>query len=338
MNRRIAPRLMSVMAAGSLAGCDSVPMNYLRTSGPAADPIASLGWGLIIVSSLVVIIVTILVWLASARARLPAGSMAEIGISRRSGGLRWVYVGTGVSTVVLFGIVVWTLLTLAAVAGAPRAPALTIEIRAHQWWWEVRYMEGPSDRTFVTANELHVPVGAAVQLRLIGDDVIHSFWIPALAGKTDVIPGQTNLAWFQADAAGVYRGQCTEYCGVQHAHMAEFVYADSPADFARWWAGQLGEAASPDGPVAQRGESVFLAHCAACHTVRGAAAGGIVGPDLTHLMSRKTLGAGALPNEPAALERWVADAQSVKPGCRMPTLELPRPELEAVTAYLQTLR
>ena len=330
--------VIGALATSSLGGCDWAPMTYLRTQGPAADPIAALGWGLTVVSLLVILIVAGLVLIASARARTPQGRLSAIGIARPPGGLRWIVVGTGVSTLVLFGIVVWTLLTLAAVAGAPQTPAFTIEIHAHQWWWEARYLDGASDRTFVTANELHVPVGAAVQLRLIGDDVIHSFWIPALAGKTDVIPGQTNLAWIQANATGVYRGQCTEYCGVQHAHMAEAVYADSPADFERWWANQLNEAATPTAPAAHDGEAVFLNHCAACHTVRGAAAGGILGPDLTHLMSRQTLGAGTLPNDAASLEHWVADAQSVKPGCRMPTLDLPRAQLEAVTAYLQTLR
>jgi cytochrome c oxidase subunit 2 len=259
-------------------------------------------------------------------------------IAHPGGGLRWIYIGTGVSTVVLLALVVWTMFTFAAIARAPTPPVFTIEIRAHQWWWEARYLDGTSDRTFVTANELHIPVGKPVQLHLIGDDVIHSFWIPALAGKTDVIPGQTNVAWLQANTPGTYRGQCTEYCGAQHAHMAEFVIAQSPADFARWWDQQLTDAATPSVAIDTQGEAVFLAHCSACHTVRGTGAGGILGPDLTHIMTRHTLGAGTVPNDPDSLKSWINNAQDFKPGSRMPTLDLPQQELAAVTAYVLTLK
>ena len=316
--------------------CARAPMTYMRTFGPAADPVTSLGWGLTIISALVILIIAGLLLKATLRARATTVSLSTIPITRPGGGSRWIYLGTGISTIILLGLVVWTMFTLAAIASAPEAPAFTIEIRAHQWWWEARYIDGASDRTFVTANELHIPVGKPVQLRLIGDDVIHSFWIPALAGKTDVIPGQTNLAWLEAIALGTYRGQCTEYCGAQHAHMAEFVMADTAADFASWWNHQLTPAPSPTLPN-MRGESVFLARCGACHAVRGTGAGGILGPDLTHIMSRATLGAGTVPNDPPSLRAWINDAQAVKPGARMPTLDLPPEELAAVTDYVQTL-
>ena len=312
-------------------------MTYMHTVGPAADPVTSLGWGLTWVCCSVIVVIAVLLLTATLRARAPRGMLSGIPIARRSGGLPWIYIGTGLSTIVLLGLVVWTMFTLAAIARPPRPPEFTIEIRAHQWWWEARYLDDQtSSRAFVTANELHVPVGSAVQLRLIGDDVIHSFWIPALAGKTDVIPGQTNLAWIQANIEGTYRGQCTEYCGAQHAHMAEFVIAQSAAAFHAWWAQQLAAASSPSSNP--EGESVFLSRCAACHTVRGTGAGGILGPDLTHVMSRHTLGAGSVPNDPTWLRAWINDAQSVKPGCRMPTLNLPRQELASVTAYVQTLQ
>jgi len=329
--------LVAVIAFASVAGCAWAPMTYMRTFGPAADPVTSLGWGLTIISALVIIIIAGLLLKATLRARATAVGLSSIAITRPGGGARWIYIGTGVSTVILLGLVIWTMFTLAAIANAPQAPLFTIEIRAHQWWWEARYIDGASDRTFVTANELHIPVGKPVQLRLIGDDVIHSFWIPALAGKTDVIPGQTNLAWLEASALGTYRGQCTEYCGAQHAHMAEFVIADTAADFTSWWNHQLTTAPSPTSEPSIRGESVFLAHCAACHAVRGTGAGGILGPDLTHIMSRATLGAGTVPNDPQSLREWINNAQAVKPGSRMPTLDLPREDLAAVTAYVQTL-
>ena len=313
-------------------------MTYMRTFGPAADPVTSLGWGLTVICSLVILIIAGLLLKATLRARaIPAG-LLSIPITHPGGGLRWIVIGTGLSTAVLFGLVVWTMFTLAAIASSPEPPAFTIEIRAHQWWWEARYLNDSSDRTFVTANELHIPVGSPVQLKLIGDDVIHSFWIPALAGKTDVIPGQTNLAWIEANTVGTYRGQCTEYCGAQHAHMAEFVIADSAADFKGWWDHQLTDAQVPAVDTATQGEAIFLDHCAACHTVRGTGAGGIVGPDLTHLMSRHTLGAGTVPNEREPLRAWINNAQAVKPGSRMPRLDLPPQELDALTAYVETLK
>jgi cytochrome c oxidase subunit 2 len=312
-------------------------MTYLRTFGPAADPVTSLGWGLIAVCTLVILVIAGLLLAATLRARSPTAALSNIPIAQPGGGLRWIYIGTGVSTAVLLGLVVWTMLTLAAIAQSPQPPAFTIEIRAHQWWWEARYIDEVSERIFVTANELHIPVANPVQLRLIGDDVIHSFWIPALAGKTDVIPGQTNIAWIEGNTLGTYRGQCTEYCGAQHAHMAEFVTVDSAADFEAWRAHQASGVSAPSAKAALHGESVFLARCAACHTVRGTGAGGIVGPDLTHVMSRHTLGAGTVPNDPEHLRAWITNAQAVKPGCRMPTLDLPRPDLDAVTAYVQTL-
>lgn len=312
-------------------------MTYMRTFGPAADPVTSLGWGLTIISSLVIVIIAGLLLVATMRARAIDAALSSLPIVHPGGGVRWIVVGTGISIVVLLGLVVWTMFTLAAIASAPSPPVFTIEIRAHQWWWEARYLDGPSDRSFVTANELHIPLGKPVQLRLIGDDVIHSFWIPALAGKTDVIPGQTNIAWIEATTLGTYRGQCTEYCGAQHAHMAEFVSVDSAEAFKQWWDHQLADAAAPSSTATTQGEAVFLARCAACHTVRGTGAGGILGPDLTHIMSRHTLGAGTILNDPESLRAWINDAQAVKPGSRMPTLALPQQELVAVTAYVQTL-
>jgi cytochrome c oxidase subunit 2 len=175
-------------------------------------------------------------------------------------------------------------------------------------------------------------------IRLMGADVIHSFWIPALSGKTDTIPGQTNLTWLQTSRPGDYFGQCAEYCGLQHAHMAVRVVAQAPADFATWRRGQLAPAASPTEASVLTGRTLFVVRCGACHTVRGTDAGGVHGPDLTHLMSRATLAAGAIPNDVSGLSGWIANPQALKPGAKMPATFLSGPQLTAMVAYLETLK
>jgi cytochrome c oxidase subunit 2 len=220
---------------------DGLPMAYLRTAGPAADPVTRLQWGLIAISLLVVVIVTGLVLLACLRRRRPRSGAAraadlpgEMPLEPDVGGTRWITVGVGISAVVLLGSVVWTLATLSAIAAPTAEPALTVELHARQFWWEARYPGTPKTPAFVTANEIHIPVGVPVAFTLIGDDVIHSFWVPRLGGKTDMIPGRINHAWLQADAPGVYRGQCAEFCGPQHARMGLRVIADAPAQFDAW--------------------------------------------------------------------------------------------------------
>lgn len=337
MNRAWNPAVIAVIAALQLSACAAAPMTYMRTFGRAADPITALGWGLTILCSAIIIIIGALVLIPALRARSPIGAISHLPIARAGGGLVWLYLGVGLSTFALLGIVVWTLLTLRAVSSPSQPTAFTIEIRAHQWWWEARYVGDPSERTFVTANELHIPLGKPVRLELMADDVIHSFWIPALAGKTDVIPGQTNIAWIEADKAGTYRGQCTEYCGEEHAHMAAFVIAEPQTDFAKWWRQQLIPAAPPTSDRQTQGANLFAERCGACHTIRGTGAGGILGPDLTHLMSRHTIGAGTLANTPRSLASWISNAQGAKPGCRMPPIALSPTELTAIAAYVQTL-
>lgn len=315
------------------------PMAYLKTFGPRADPVTGLTWGLIALSLAVVAIVTVLVVAGVAIRRQPGtpiGLALPVGPGR--GGLSWIWIGLAPTLVALVAALAWTVAVMAAV-GSPRVkPALTVEITGHQWWWEARYLSADPGQTFVTANEIHIPAGRPVLIRLNGADVIHSFWIPALAGKTDTIPGRTNLTWMQADRPGTYRGQCTEYCGLQHAHMAAFVIADPPDVFEAWRQRQLQAAAPPVAGPAAAGEALFVERCGACHTVRGGGAGGIVGPDLTHLMSRATLAAGTVPNTVAGLAGWIANPQALKPGARMPATDLSGPELGQVSAYLETLK
>jgi cytochrome c oxidase subunit 2 len=222
---------------------------------------------------------------------------------------------------------------------APDPNALVIEVRGWQWWWEVTYPSESPDRTLVTANEIHVPVGRTVRLELKAADVIHSFWVPNLAGKMDMIPGRDNTLSFRATRAGTYRGQCAEFCGLQHAHMALIVIADEPADFDAWRAAQLGPAVEPLQAQAVIGRQVFLSKpCASCHTVRGTQASGTLGPDLTHVGSRRTLAAGLFETTRGALAAWIADPQRLKPGNNMPMVELSADELNAVAAYLEGLR
>jgi cytochrome c oxidase subunit 2 len=316
------------------------PMAYLRTFGPRADPVTGLTWGLLDLSMAVVTIVTLLVVVGVLlrRQRLGASGFANLPVGREGGGLSWIWIGVGLTLVALIGSLGWTVAVMAAVGSPAARPALTLEVTGHQWWWEVRYLGQGPDQTFVTANEIHIPAGRPVLLRLKGADVIHSFWIPALSGKTDTIPGRTNVAWLQADRAGVYRGQCTEYCGLQHAHMAAFVVAEPPAAFEAWRQAQLQPATPAPTGAMELGEQTFVQHCGACHAVRGTAAGGVAGPDLTHLMSRATLAAGTLPNTRAGLAGWIANPQGVKPGTLMPATDLSGPQLGQVSAYLETLR
>ena len=314
------------------------PMDYLRSAGPVADPVVRLNWGLLTVSMLVMVIIGALLLYASLRRRPPQAPDAagRSPIGAEEGGMAWIYIGVGISALVLLGSVVWTLMTLSAVA-APRTPALAIEVVAHQFWWEARYLDGEPARTFTTANEIHIPAGAPVHVTLRSDDVIHSFWVPKLAGKTDVIPGQTNHAWLHAHEPGIYRGQCGEYCGAQHAHMAFHVVAQDSRDFEEWRQAQLRDGAQPQSQQALHGRELFLIQCGMCHTVRGTSAMGKLGPDLTHLMSRGTIAAGMLPNTTGSLNGWIAAAPEIKPGTLMPGFKLDPKDLHAVVSYLQTL-
>lgn len=313
------------------------PMSYLQTFGPAGDPATRLGWGLGIISLLVLLIITALLLGSFYRRSDRPASERELTVKSDEGGLAWIYLGVGISTVVLIAGAVWTMFTVAAVAMPSRAAELTLQVTASQWWWNARYKNDDPSRIFHVANEIHIPVGRPVRIELSSIDVIHSFWVPRLGGKTDVIPGQTNVMWLQADQPGTYRGQCGEFCGAQHAHMAMFVVADTAEDYRAWTERQLAEAPAPASAQLLQGRQTFVSYCGACHTVRGSDAGGILGPDLTHLMSRQTIAAGLLPNTPGNLAAWIADSQALKPGTRMPTLTLSGTDLNAVVTYLGTL-
>jgi cytochrome c oxidase subunit 2 len=220
-------------------------------------------------------------------------------------------------------------------APAKDATRLTIVVTGHQWWWEVRY----PGTTAVTANEIHIPVRTPVRLEVKTADVIHSFWVPRLNRTIDTMPGRVNAIELYADAVGRYRGQCDEFCGLQHAHMGFYVYADPPAVFRRWLANQEQPARAPAGGLAAQGKQVFLtSSCANCHSIRGTSASGYVGPDLTHLQTRSTIAALTAPNTATDLAHWIVDSQSVKPGNQMPDMNLPAGKVKALVAYLEGLK
>jgi cytochrome c oxidase subunit II len=222
--------------------------------------------------------------------------------------------------------------------GTAPPEALQIRVTGRQWFWDVEYRDSVPNRWATTANEIHVPVGRPVVFELRSTDVIHSFWVPNLGVKRDMIPGQETSIWFQADTPGVYRGQCAEFCGYQHAKMAFLVVAEPPDRFAAWLQRQRDTARTPADSLARRGEEVFLASsCVMCHAVGGTPAGSRVGPNLTHLASRRTIAAGTLPNTRGHLAGWIVDPQQIKPGVRMPPNALSPDDLQALLAYLESL-
>ena len=336
--RAAKPMILSAALSAASSHCKAAafPMDYLHADGLMAKRILPLTQGLLIVSAVVVVIIAALVLIAIMR-RGRSGSVAETPI-QEIGGRGWISIGVGLSTLVLVGLVVWTSMTMARIANPPDKPALSIDVRGHQWWWEFVYQNDDPSKIFTTANEIHIPVGKPVRFTLNGEDVIHTFWVPSLGGKIQLIPGQTNVTWLEADRPGVYRGQCSQYCGQQHAHMIVSVFADAPDAFEAWRADQLRAASKPASDDVRLGELRFIGHCGACHTVRGTSANGDVGPDLTHLMSRTTIAGGELPNNPGFLSGWIANPQNLKPGSLMPDPELSGPDLASIRSFLVTLK
>jgi cytochrome c oxidase subunit 2 len=319
--------------------------SVLEPAGPQAARIAHL-WDLFflvcVVVSVLIIAFTVVAAVRAGRARARLGEgeplVRDPAQARRARGV--IIACTGATVVTQIVLLVASIRTghgLASLDDAP--PALTIRVTGHQWWWQLDYRDPQPSQQFVTANELHVPVGARVELELRAADVIHSFWLPSLDGKHDLIPGRDNRATIRVDRAGTYRGQCAEFCGPQHAQMELTLVAEPAEQFAAWRARQLEAARAPVTARQVRGrELVLTTSCAMCHAISGTPAGGILGPDLTHVASRATLAAGALPNTREDLARWLLDPPAHKPGTRMPKQVLSADDLEAVLDYLESLR
>lgn len=305
--------------------------NALEPAGPLARHIYSLWEILLGVSVVVWVAVMLTIALIFFRRKMESSAtQRELG--------RNVTIAVALTAVTVLGILVSSIMTGGALASMPRN-AMELEIVGHQWWWEVHYPSVPESSSVVTANEIHIPVGRPVRLKLTSRDVIHSFWPPNLRGKIDLIPSRNNMTWMQADKPGIYHGQCAEFCGAQHAHMAVKVIAEDQATFDKWYAGQVASSHEPDDASRARGREIFLSlPCVVCHSVRGTPAHGGVGPDLTHLKSRTTIAAGQLQNTRGNLAGWVVDAQSTKPGVRMPNMSIPPQDLEPLLDYLESLQ
>jgi cytochrome c oxidase subunit 2 len=307
--------------------------------GPLAARIASLWWFSLAVATVVYLLtIGALCWaLARARRREREGRpLDDASEARMTRGVTWSIAATVVILLVFLG---YDLSVGRSLSPVPSAHPLTIEVTGHQWWWEVQYADTSVHDRFTTANEIHVPVGQPVLFLLSARDVIHSIWVPNLAGKKDLVPGYTQSFWFRADTAGTYRGQCAEFCGHQHAKMALFIIAEPLEQYRRWVETQRDTASTPTDPLAARGRELFLTGtCAMCHAIEGTSAGARAGPDLTHLASRRTIAAGTLPNTRGNLAAWIVDPQRIKPGAKMPPNLLRPNDLDALLTYLQSLR
>jgi cytochrome c oxidase subunit II len=337
--RRVAPvALLAAVSAAGTAAC-SGPQNALDPRGPQAAAIAELWWVMFGLGVAVFVAFT-LVFVYAVRAARRAGE--ENDLPDRHGWQLVIWGGVAIPAVILLTLVVYSVSTDRRISqlGRGEAELLTVEVTGHQFWWELRYVDRRHQhREFRTANELHIPARRPVRLVLRSADVIHSLWIPNLHGKLDLIPGRENTMMIQADAPGVFRAQCAEFCGVQHAKMGMVVVAHTPEEFAAWWDRQLVPTPPPATAEAALGRAVFMeTGCAMCHAVRGTEAWASAGPDLTRFGERRTIAAAWLPNTRGDLGAWLSDPQGVKPGNYMPAVPLDGERLQALITYLHSLR
>jgi cytochrome c oxidase subunit 2 len=327
MWQRIRPPLIALL----LIACSGA-QSALDPHGPAARDILTATWIMLVFFGLVTAAVLLLI------ARIVFGRRTEN--IDEAHAIRYVLLGGAVfPAVVVSALFFYSVILLAAHAPERAEARLTVEVTGEQWWWRVRYLGSQPSEHVVSANEIHIPTGQRVRIQLASADVIHSLWIPGLQGKTDLIPGRINVMWLQADERGIYRGQCAEFCGLQHARMSLHVVAHEPAEFQAWLANERRPASVSSDTTAAQGAAVFMSKgCASCHTIRGTGALGVLGPDLTHVAARNWLAAGTLRNTPGELAAWIANPQALKPGNRMPRVALDARELGALTNFLRTLR
>jgi cytochrome c oxidase subunit 2 len=290
-----------------------------------------------LVCLLVWLLVVLVLWRALVRPRGAGGEPLDVDPASRGNLTLCVNLALVATICIVAGL---TLLSYFATRPDPASPdSISIQLRAHQFWWEAIYGNAAADQVFTTANELHVPVGRTVHIQLSAADVIHSFWVPSLAGKQDLIPGRLNELSFTAQRAGLYRGQCAEFCGLQHAHMAILIVAESPEDYENWRRAQVSPAVAPTTREQQDGRKIFSEKaCGSCHTVRGTSSAATVGPDLTHVGGRHYIAAGMIETSRGSLAAWIADPQTIKPGNNMPMVPLNADEINAVSDYMASLK
>jgi cytochrome c oxidase subunit 2 len=343
MTKRLIQCALALVAMLCLSGCGGI-QNSINPAGPQADSLSRLWWLMFVVCSIVFVIVMIALLLAL-RHRTREPQFASAPILEPSPQEETRRRNVVISAVTITAIILFVFLIVSYSAGRSltadlaQKNGLAIELTGHQWWWEVRYDDVDASNIFTTANEIHIPVGVPVIFTLKGADVIHSFWVPNLAGKKDLIPGKINTIWLQADKPGVYRGQCAEYCGLQHARMALWVVAEPQEQFNAWRQNQTQSSVSPTTDSQKHGQQVFLTStCVMCHAINGTRAGSNFGPNLTHVASRNTIAAATLANTRDHLAQWVKDSQSFKPGNKMPQNNLGESDLQSLLDYLQSLK
>jgi cytochrome c oxidase subunit 2 len=329
-----------VFAAVALAGCDTVQTSLGGQGADSADFMRLFTIFLAVTGFFYLLVIGGLI-AALVRRRSGNTHVAEKGDHHvRNPALRMaLIVWSALIVVTLFGLSLARFFTDRSMAASAAHPGVEIMVTGNQWWWDVEYVSPTQSQRFRTANELHLPVGVPARIQLKSNDVIHSLWIPNLAGKQDLIPGRDTDLNVLPRKIGLYRAQCAEFCGAQHAHMALDVTVESKEDFERWWAAQLKPAAAPRTPEQLAGlRYISTRECATCHNISGTPASATFGPDLTHFASRRSIAAGTMPMSTGNLYGWVADPQSQKPGTKMPTVGLEPAELHAVVAYLETLK
>ncbi|MER8522843.1 MULTISPECIES: cytochrome c oxidase subunit II [unclassified Mesorhizobium] len=321
-----------------LAGCSGW-QSALDPKGPAAGELAWLIWFFTALCTVVWLLVLAVLIMPLARRAAPLGDPLVLDAAAERSKMRIVVAALAATALILVGLTLLSYFANRTLAAIGSDAALTIRVTGHQWWWEVRYENDQPNRILTTANEIHIPAGEPVRLVVTSTDVIHSFWVPNLSGKLDLIPGHENVLDLKADKPGVYRGQCAEFCGAQHANMSTFIIAEPRPVFDAWLNDQLRPAAAPVSAEAKTGHDLFLKRpCVMCHKIGGTIAGGTVAPDLTHIASRRTLAAGTLAMSRGNLAAWIADPQGIKPGAHMPVVGLNGDELNAIVAYLEGLK
>jgi cytochrome c oxidase subunit 2 len=310
--------------------------SVLHPGGVQASIISRLWWLMFAVSVTVFLLVIVFTAIAVWRTPKPVSEDAQASSRELK---RSTSAAVVVTLVTLLFLLVASTKTGRAIQSLDDSGGLSLVVTANQWWWNVEYDSPTASEHIRTANEIHLPVGRVARINLASNDVIHSFWVPGLHGKEDLIPGRLNRIEIRADKPGVYWGQCAEYCGTQHAHMAFVVIAESPEQFAAWAGNQLQEARTPAADDARRGEMLFEnGSCAMCHTVMGTRAGSRIGPDLTHVASRQTIAAGTLPNNFDSLREWIFNPHHFKPGTKMPVPGVSEQDARDLAAYLRTLQ